>query len=121
MLLDQIEVVGFRGINRLSIHVKELSAFLGENSWGKSSLFDALSLFFSGTRKTYKFTSSDFHQPPNPEISTNKLIHLVFTFKEQWSGESQQRQFYAWVAILQKWMKLSHLRLTANESVVKQE
>ncbi len=93
MLLEQIEVVGFRGINRLSIHVKELSAFLGENSWGKSSLFDALSLFFSGTRKTYKFTDSDFHQPPNPEIASSKLIHLVFTFKEQWSGESGQRQY----------------------------
>lgn len=93
MLLEQIEVVGFRGINRLSIHVKELNAFLGENSWGKSSLFDALSLFFSGTRKTYKFTDSDFHQPPNPEIASRKLIHLVFTFKEQWSGESELRQY----------------------------
>ena len=93
MLLDQIEVVGFRGINRLSINVKELSAFMGENSWGKSSLFDALSLFLTGTRKTYKFTAGDFHQPPNPEISSSKLIHLVFTFKEQWGGESQQRQY----------------------------
>ncbi|MFT6985213.1 MAG: putative ATP-dependent endonuclease of OLD family [Psychromonas sp.] len=93
MLLARIEVVGFRGINRLSINVKELSAFLGENSWGKTSLFDALSLFFSGTHKTYKFIATDFHQPPNPEISSNKLIHLVFTFKEQCSGEFQQRQY----------------------------
>ena len=60
---------------------------------GKSSLFDALSLFFSGTRKTYKFTDSDFHQPPSPEIASSKLIHLVFTFKEQWSGESELRQY----------------------------
>jgi len=93
MLLDQIEVVGFRGINRLSINVKSLSAFLGENSWGKSSLFDALSLFLSGTKKAYKFTSDDFHQPPIPDISSNKLIHLVFTFKEQESDESIQRQY----------------------------
>jgi len=93
MLLDHIEVVGFRGINRLSLNVEELSAFLGENSWGKSSLFDALSLFLSGTRKNYKFCKEDFHQPPNPEISSNKIIHLVFTFKEQWPGQSQQRQY----------------------------
>lgn len=93
MLLDHIEIVGFRGINRLSIHVKELSAFLGENSWGKSSFFDALSLFFSGTHKIYKFTEKDFHQPPNLEISYKKQIHLVFTFKEQWQGESLQRQY----------------------------
>lgn len=99
MLLAQIEVVGFRGINRLSIHVKELSAFLGENSWGKSSLFDALSLFFSGTHKTYKFIATDFHQPPNPEIRSSQQIHLVFAFREQWSGESQQRQYQSITAI----------------------
>ncbi|MGB5444252.1 MAG: ATP-dependent endonuclease [Psychromonas sp.] len=93
MQLDQIEVVGFRGINRLSINVKKLSALLGENSWGKSSLFDALSLFLSGTKKAYKFTYDDFHQPPDPEISSNKRIHLVFTFKEQEQDESLQRQY----------------------------
>ncbi|MCP4321203.1 MAG: DUF2813 domain-containing protein [Alteromonadales bacterium] len=95
MLLDHIEIVGFRGINRLSLNVGELSAFLGENSWGKTSLFDALSLFLSGTRKNYKFCKEDFHQPPNPEISSNKIIHLVFTFKEQWQGQSLQRQYKA--------------------------
>lgn len=93
MRLDHIEIVGFRGINRLSLHVGELSAFIGENSWGKSSLFDALSLFLSGTRKKYKFCRDDFHQPPNPEISSNKRVHLVFTFKEQWRGESQLHQY----------------------------
>ena len=93
MLLDQIEVAGFRGINRLSINVKSLSAFLGENSWGKSSLFDALSLFLSGTKKSYKFTRDDFHQPPIPEFSSNKLIHLVFSFKEQTADEALQRQY----------------------------
>lgn len=93
MLLDQIEVIGFRGINRLSINVKNLSAFLGENSWGKSSLFDALSLFLSGTKKAYKFTRDDFHRPSIPNISCNKLIHLIFTFREQADDESLQRQY----------------------------
>ncbi|GLS90683.1 hypothetical protein GCM10007916_17500 [Psychromonas marina] len=93
MLLDHIEVVGFRGINRLSLNIGELSAFIGENSWGKSSLFDALSLFLSGTRKNYKFCKEDFHQPPNPDISHNKVIQLVFSFKEQWRGQSRQRQY----------------------------
>jgi putative ATP-dependent endonuclease of OLD family len=93
MQLDQIEVVGFRGIHRLSIHVNELNAFIGENSWGKSSLFDALALFLSGTKKAYKFTAEDFHQPPNPEITTHRVINLVFTFKEQWSGESLERHY----------------------------
>ncbi|PKF61513.1 ATP-dependent endonuclease [Psychromonas sp. psych-6C06] len=93
MLLEHIEIVGFRGINRLSLKVGELTALIGENSWGKSSLLDALSLFLSGTRKNYKLCKEDFHQPPNPEISSNKLIHLVFIFKEQFSGQSNLRQY----------------------------
>ncbi|MEI6897134.1 MAG: DUF2813 domain-containing protein [Psychromonas sp.] len=95
MLLDNIEIVGFRGINRLSLKVGELSAFIGENSWGKSSFFDALSLFLSGTGKNYKLCKEDFHQPPNPEISSNKLIHIVFIFKEQWQGEAKLAQYKA--------------------------
>jgi putative ATP-dependent endonuclease of OLD family len=93
MLLEQIEVVGFRGIKRLSIHVQELNAFLGENSWGKSSLFDALTLFLSGTKKAYKFTAEDFHKRSNPQLTTHRVINLVFTFKEQWSGESLERHY----------------------------
>ncbi|WP_354623003.1 DUF2813 domain-containing protein [Psychromonas sp. MME2] len=105
MLLDQIEVVGFRGINRLSINVKELSAFVGENSWGKSSLFDALSLIFCGTRKSYKFVHSDFHQSPDPDITSSKHIQLVFAFKEQWQGEAQLRQYRS---INELWSPSSH-------------
>ena len=87
MLLDHIEIVGFRGINRLSLNVEELSALLGENSWGKSSLFDALSLFLSGTNKSYKFKKEDFHIPPDNKIASSRLIQLVFTFKEHYRGE----------------------------------
>lgn len=93
MLLDKIEIVGFRGINRLSLSIKELSAFLGENSWGKSSLFDALSLFLSGTNKSYKFESKDFHIPPNNEIAPTNSINLVFTFKEQHISESLEERY----------------------------
>ncbi|AGH82434.1 ATP-dependent endonuclease of the OLD family protein [Psychromonas sp. CNPT3] len=93
MLLDKIEIVGFRGINRLSLQIKELNAFLGENSWGKSSLFDALSLFLSGSNKSYKFTAEDFHQPPNETLAPAKSIHLVFTFKEQHQGESLENRY----------------------------
>jgi putative ATP-dependent endonuclease of OLD family len=93
MLLDHIEIVGFRGINRLSISVRELTAFLGENSWGKSSLFDALSLFLSGTNKLNKFTLDDFHLPPIEGATRERSVQIVFTFKEQFKGESFQRQF----------------------------
>ena len=93
MRLVHIEIVGFRGINRLSLKASDLSAFLGENSWGKSSLFDALSLFLSGTRKLNKFTLDDFHIPPDHGEVMHQSIQLVFTFKEQVKGESFQRQY----------------------------
>ncbi|TEW53884.1 DUF2813 domain-containing protein [Psychromonas sp. RZ22] len=103
MRLDHIEVVGFRGINRLSINVHELSALLGENSWGKSSLFEALSLFLSGSRKSYHFNLDDFHRPPVSELPIINHIYLVFTFKEQYENEASQRHFKsindAWVVL----------------------
>lgn len=93
MLLDHLEVVGFRGINRLSINMHELSALLGENSWGKSSLFEALSLFLSGAKKSYRFTLDDFHRPPIADLPVFNQIYLIFTFKEQHKGESLARHF----------------------------
>lgn len=101
MLLDHVEVAGFRGINRLSINVHELTALLGENSWGKSSLFEALSLFLSGAKKSYRFTVHDFHRPPISGVPIINHIYLIFIFKEQYPGESCQRHFSsindAWV------------------------
>ena len=87
MLLEHIEIVGFRGINRLSLNINDLSALLGENSWGKTSLFDALSLFLSGTNKSYKFKKEDFHIPPDSDVDNSSLIQLVFSFKEHYRGE----------------------------------
>ncbi|WP_028868940.1 DUF2813 domain-containing protein [Psychromonas arctica] len=103
MLLEHIEVVGFRGINRLSISMHEMSALLGENSWGKSSLFEALSLFLSGAKKSYRFTLDDFHRPPISDLPIINHIYLIFTFKEQYPEESLQRHFAsisdAWVTL----------------------
>jgi len=107
MLLDHIEVVGFRGINRLSINMYELSALLGENRWGKSSLFEALSLFLSGAKKSYRFTLDDFHRPPIPDLPIINHIYLIFTFKEQHADESLQRHF---ASISDAWMTLPNDR-----------
>ncbi len=38
MFLERIEIVGFRGINRLSLMLDDNTLLLGENAWGKSSL-----------------------------------------------------------------------------------
>ncbi len=44
MHLERIEIAGFRGIRRLSLTFDEITTLIGENTWGKSSLLDALSV-----------------------------------------------------------------------------
>lgn len=50
MLLERVEIVGFRGINRLSLQLEQNNVLIGENAWGKSSLLDALTLLLSPKR-----------------------------------------------------------------------
>lgn len=49
MYLERVEIYGFRGINRLSLALNKNTVLVGENSWGKLSLLDALTLTFTRT------------------------------------------------------------------------
>jgi ABC-type multidrug transport system ATPase subunit len=57
MLLERVEIVGFRGINRLSLQLEQNNVLIGENAWGKSSLLDALTLLLSPEDDLYHFVS----------------------------------------------------------------
>ena len=61
MKLERIEISGFRGIKRLSIAFDELTTLIGENTWGKSSLLDALSVALPPEGEPYQFEMTDFH------------------------------------------------------------
>lgn len=61
MKLERIEISGFRGIKRLSIAFDELTTLIGENTWGKSSLLDALSVALPPEGEPYQFEMADFH------------------------------------------------------------
>ena len=61
MRLERIEISGFRGIKRLSLAFDDLTTLIGENTWGKSSLLDALSIVLPAEGKLYQFEMSDFH------------------------------------------------------------
>lgn len=61
MKLERIEISGFRGIKRLSIAFDELTTLIGENTWGKSSLLDALSVALPPEGIPYQFEMTDFH------------------------------------------------------------
>ncbi|ANU38392.1 ATP-dependent endonuclease [Vibrio scophthalmi] len=61
MQLERIEIAGFRGIKRLSLSFEQLTTLIGENTWGKSSLLDALSVALPPDGVPYQFEMSDFH------------------------------------------------------------
>lgn len=87
MYLRQLEIMGFRGINRLSIHLRPNMLLIGENAWGKSSLLAALSLILNGKNTLYQFTAEDFHQSQEPQNIT-----LLFTFSERDAQENDAPQ-----------------------------
>jgi putative ATP-dependent endonuclease of OLD family len=60
MHLERVEIVGFRGINRLSLMLEQNNVLIGENAWGKSSLLDALTLLLSPEFDLYHFVREDF-------------------------------------------------------------
>ncbi|AEW60485.1 hypothetical protein KPHS_17870 [Klebsiella pneumoniae subsp. pneumoniae HS11286] len=64
MLLERVEIVGFRGINRLSLMLEQNNVLIGENAWGKSSLLDALTLLLSPEFDLYHFIRDDFLVSP---------------------------------------------------------
>ena len=64
MILERVEIVGFRGINRLSLMLEQNNVLIGENARGKSSLLDALTLLLSPELDLYHFVREDFWFPP---------------------------------------------------------
>ncbi|MDU4436871.1 MAG: DUF2813 domain-containing protein, partial [Pluralibacter gergoviae] len=63
MLLERVDIVGFRGINRLSLMLEQNNVLIGENAWGKSSLLDALTLILAPGSELYHFVHDDFWFP----------------------------------------------------------
>ncbi|MCE2570789.1 DUF2813 domain-containing protein [Motilimonas eburnea] len=91
-MLKHIEIVGFRGIARLSLELSSTCVLIGENAWGKSSLLDALSLLLNSAQRLYKFHLEDFHVAPETEI-THRQITLVLTFEEAHVGQHLRARF----------------------------
>lgn len=86
MYLRQLEIVGFRGINRLSIKFRPDMVLIGENMWGKSSLLSALSSIFNPEKTLYQFSLKDFHIS-NANQQPVQNITLLFTFCEHEKNE----------------------------------
>ncbi|WKV51301.1 ATP-dependent endonuclease [Dickeya fangzhongdai] len=86
MYLERVEILGFRGINRLSLMLDDNTVLIGENAWGKSSLLDALSLLLTPSPPLYHFDLQDFHFTPGNETSRERHLQVIFTFCESAPG-----------------------------------
>ncbi|WP_394868117.1 ATP-dependent endonuclease [Klebsiella pneumoniae] len=93
MLLERVEIVGFRGINRLSLMLEQNNVLIGENAWGKSSLLDALTLLLSPEFALYHFVRDDFWFPPGDIQGREHHLHIILTFRETEPGRHRVRRF----------------------------
>ena len=93
MLLERVEIVGFRGINRLSLMLEQNNVLIGENAWGNSSLRDALTLLLSPEFDLYHFVRDDFWFPPGDIQGREHHLHIILTFRETEPGRHRVRRF----------------------------
>ncbi len=93
MFLERIEIVGFRGINRLSLMLEHTNVLIGENAWGKSSLLDALTLLLAPDSRLYSFTREDFWFPPGDIYGREHHLHIILTFRENQPGSHNGRRY----------------------------
>ncbi|AUI66352.1 MULTISPECIES: DUF2813 domain-containing protein [Glaesserella] len=99
MYLRNIDIVGFRGISRLSMTLRPNMVLIGENAWGKSSLLDALSLIFNAEQKRYQFLYSDFHVTAGKSPSVSNQITLLFSFSNSFIDEHLDLQHQCYQAL----------------------
>ncbi|WP_319534164.1 ATP-dependent endonuclease [uncultured Vibrio sp.] len=83
MRLERIEISGFRGIKRLSLSFDELTTLIGENTWGKSSLLDALSIALPTDGNLYEFELKDFHVDYAIAHPQTQHIEIILCFRAQ--------------------------------------
>lgn len=102
MILERVEIVGFRGINRLSLMLEQNNVLIGENAWGKSSLLDAFTLLLSPETDLYHFVRDDFWFPPGDLQGREHHLHIILTFRESEPGRYRTRRYRplaeCWVA-----------------------
>lgn len=92
MILEQIDVMGFRGLSRLVLPLEQHNVLIGENAWGKSSLLDVLSLLLAPQQELYQFTPHDFYYPPGEQQSREQHLYAIFTWCEE-QGDAQSGRY----------------------------
>ncbi len=93
MQLERIEISGFRGIKRLSLTFDELTTLIGENTWGKSSLLDALVVSLPAEGELYEFEMQDFHVDYSVSHPQTQHLQIVISFIPSYEGEEHSGRY----------------------------
>ncbi|MBM7036997.1 DUF2813 domain-containing protein [Vibrio ulleungensis] len=93
MLLSRIDISGFRGIGRLSLSTGLLTTFIGENTWGKSSLLDALSIALPIEQSLHTFTIEDFHLDRATSRPQTQHLDIILRLEESFPGEHRTGRY----------------------------
>lgn len=90
MLLSQITIKNFRGIEELTLPLDRCTILIGENNTGKTSVLEAIHTCLSRnlSRKAMPFGEYDFYlTSAKPEPSSAPPIEINFSFVETAEGE----------------------------------
>jgi putative ATP-dependent endonuclease of OLD family len=89
MRLDRIELEGFRGIDRLSIDLDDLTTIIGEHDCGKSSLLRAVGRVLAprAAEALPQFTTADFHRPHEDEESRATTLAITLGLRTDDDGD----------------------------------
>ncbi|USD66749.1 ATP-dependent endonuclease [Vibrio sp. SCSIO 43136] len=93
MQLERIEISGFRGIQRMSLSFDELTTLVGENTWGKSSLLDALSIALPTDGQVYQFVMQDFHVDYSVSQPQTQHLQILLSWRSSFDGEEKAGRY----------------------------
>ncbi|GLO63711.1 ATP-dependent endonuclease [Vibrio sp. MACH09] len=93
MQLERVEISGFRGIRRLSLAFDELTTLIGENTWGKSSLLDALTVALPADGSLYEFEMQDFHVDYSIAHPQTQHLQIIISFLPSYEGEEHSGRY----------------------------
>ncbi len=91
MILERIVVKGYLGIRHLVLDVSAVTALIGENGWGKSSLFNLLEKVFGSKTVPCQFDAKEFYI----DEDTGEFLDFMefeFVFKERKYGQLKRSQ-----------------------------
>lgn len=104
MLLSQVTIKHFRGIEELTISLEDATILIGENNTGKTSVLEAIHLCLSRSlaRKVMPFSEYDFHlTTAQPQPSTAPPIEIELTFVEKAEDEWPESIVQAFDGVIQ--------------------